>query len=188
MHQQATIFYSWQSDLPNSIGRTFIERALGGAIKALGQSKELTLEAAIDRDTKGMPGAPDIGDAILEKIAASAVFVADVSIVTRQAGPQRASPNPNVLLETGYALRCLGPERLILLFNSAVGRVEELPFDLRGRRVLTYNVPEDSNDKAPLRQQLEAQLRAALLLILPLARPAKVLRRFVSGVSRATSR
>jgi len=80
-----TIFYSWQSDLPNNTNRGFIQDALEKAVKEL--KKDETIEPAvradliIDHDTAGVPGSPDISATILAKIDAADVFVADLSII-----------------------------------------------------------------------------------------------------------
>ena len=54
-----TIFYSWQSDLPNVTNRSFIEGALTKAIKQVsleGELREAEREEGIelDKDTKGV--------------------------------------------------------------------------------------------------------------------------------------
>jgi len=81
--EQATIFYSWQSDLPSKTNRGLIEEALRNAAKAVYKSKVFDVEPVVDRDTRGTPGSPDILTTILKKIEAASVFVADISIVTR---------------------------------------------------------------------------------------------------------
>jgi hypothetical protein len=68
-------------------------------------------------------------------------------------------------IELGYAVKTLGPERVILVMNVAFGGPEKLPFDLRMRRVTTYNVSPDAQEKAPERRQLEGKLQAALSAI-----------------------
>jgi hypothetical protein len=156
---EPVIFYSWQSDLPNAGNRSFIEKALEIAARAV--ADELTVQPVIDRDTQGMPGAPDISRAIFDKIRSAAVFVADVSLIT-PTDSRRHSPNPNVLLELGYALHALGEERVILVFNMASGRLEDLPFDLRTRRVLPYQAPAESTERAPERKMLASKLKDAL--------------------------
>ena len=78
------VFYSWQSDLPNNINRGFIEQALETAAKSIRNDDSIKIEPVVDRDTRGVPGAPDIAKTILEKIEQSQVFVCDVSIVIRQ--------------------------------------------------------------------------------------------------------
>lgn len=151
------VFYSWQSDSPNACNRGFIQAALEAAAAAITVDDTVSVEPVIDRDTQDVPGAPDIASTIFAKIAAADIFVADVSITTRGKG-KRPCPNPNVLVELGYALRALGSERVILIFNRAFGKPEELPFDLRARRVLSYSMAENSVERAPEKKLLQAQL------------------------------
>jgi hypothetical protein len=154
------VFYSWQSDLPNSCNRGFIQRALENAAAAIGADDTVEVEPVVDRDTQGVPGAPDIASTIFAKITAADVFVADISI-TGNAGT-RPTPNPNVLIELGYAFKAIGHERVILVLNRAFGRIEELPFDLRMRRVLAYDMPAEAEQRAPERSILEKQLDLAI--------------------------
>jgi hypothetical protein len=154
------VFYSWQSDLPNACNRGFIQEALEGAAAAIKADDTIAIEPVVDRDTQGVPGAPDIASTIFSKITAADVFVADVSIVGR--GEKRATPNPNVLIELGYAFKALGHERVILVFNRAFGKIEELPFDLRMRRVLSYEMPNEGKQRGPERKNLEKQLDVAI--------------------------
>jgi hypothetical protein len=46
----------------------------------------------------------------------------------------KRAPNPNVLVEYGYALARHGVQRLLLVMNTAFGSPSELPFDLRHLR------------------------------------------------------
>jgi hypothetical protein len=159
------VFYAWQSDLPNRTNRGFIQDALEGAARAIKSDDTVDIEPVIDRDTQGVAGSPDIAKTIFEKIVSADVVVADVSIISRQQ-EGRPTPNPNVLIELGYAFHALGHERVILVFNDAYGRVEELPFDLRMRRATTYNMAAESTERSTerklLRAKLEEALRAAL--------------------------
>ena len=66
------VFYSWQSDLPNNTNRTLIEKALEQAIKSLAKSGAVEL-AEVDRDTRGVAGAPNITTTIFDKIAGNLV-------------------------------------------------------------------------------------------------------------------
>ena len=66
---KSIIFYSWQSDLPNKTNRGFIEEALEKAVKSIRSDNTIEVELVIDRDTKDIPGSPDISKTILEKIA-----------------------------------------------------------------------------------------------------------------------
>lgn len=70
----STIFYSWQSDLPNKTNRGFIEDALEKAITQL--KKDVAVYEAergdgmrLDKDTKNLPGSPAIVQAIFDKIS-----------------------------------------------------------------------------------------------------------------------
>lgn len=161
------IFYSWQSDLANRCNRGLIEKALETAVKAIKQHPDVEPAVrehlAVDKDTKGVPGSPNIADTILGKIASADACLFDVSIVARNG--ERAFPNPNVLIELGYAMRAHREEKVILVANLAFGKIEDLPFDLRHKRVLTYNAPEGDEALADERKTLAEQLQRALELV-----------------------
>lgn len=159
------VFYSWQSDLPNPCNRGFIQAALEEAAAKIAADNTVAVEPVVDRDTKNVPGSPDIAATIFTKIVSADIFVADVSIVTR-AKDMRPTPNPNVLIELGYALKALGHERIILVFNKSFGKIEELPFDLRTRRLLAYEMQEETKERAPERKKLEGQLEEAIRVAL----------------------
>lgn len=158
-----TVFYSWQSDLPAAGNRNLIEASLTRAIRAIALDGTAGVEPVLDRDTANLAGAPDIAHSILAKIAMADMFVADVSIINT--GAARPSPNPNVLIELGYAIAELGWENVVLVQNTAFGGPELLPFDLRARRTVTYNLPpvgDRPEARALLQGRLEASLRASL--------------------------
>ncbi|MFA6135753.1 MAG: hypothetical protein WC705_00060 [Candidatus Paceibacterota bacterium] len=158
------IFYSWQSDLPNSTNRGFIEDALLSSVKLISKDPNIEIEPVIERDTKGVGGSPDISKTILDKIDSSSIFVADVSIINNN-NKGRPTPNPNVLIELGYALKALGPERIILLINKSFGGPELLPFDLKMRRVLVYeNNGKDA--KSESKKDLIGSLKSQITLVL----------------------
>lgn len=160
---QRIVFYSWQSDLPSAGNRNLIQDSLDRAIRAIGRDQDAGIQAVLDRDTANLAGTPDIANSIFAKIAVSDVFVADVSIVNT--GSNRPSPNPNVLLELGYAIAELGWENTILVMNGAYGGPELLPFDLRGRRIVVYHKADADNRgeaRALLQGRLETALRSAL--------------------------
>lgn len=159
-----TIFYSWQSDLPNAVNRGVISDSLERAVKAIAADDSVVVDLILDRDTQSVPGAPDIAVTIFDKIEHAAIFVADVSIVHRSEG--RSFPNPNVLIELGYALKTLGDARVILVMNAAFGPPEELPFDLRRKRVLPYQLAESNGEKPSQRAQLVKALETGIRQIL----------------------
>lgn len=159
-----TVFYSWQSDLPNSINRGFIEDALERAVKNIRNDDSISIEPVLDRDTAGIPGSPDIAATIFSKIDHASVFVGDVSFINTSSDGRR-TPNPNVAMELGYALKSLGSERVIAVFNEATGKIENLPFDLKMRRVETYRLPEGTSEKSEERKKLSAKFETALRYI-----------------------
>src|SRR5690242_10296759 len=125
MATRLTAFYSWQSDTPSNLNRNFIEKALTEALKRLHSDaalenalRETTVE--LDKDTQGIAGSPPIAETILKKIESCAAFVADLSFVgeskpgfTNASGKPRQFPNPNVVMEYGYALRCHSHTKLV---------------------------------------------------------------------------
>ncbi|MCD4720913.1 MAG: nucleotide-binding protein [Desulfobacula sp.] len=159
-----TIFYSWQSDLPNRTNRGFISIALEKATKKLNRHDEIGLELAVDRDTLNISGAPDIAKTIFEKIDCSIAFVCDVSLINPN--KYRITPNPNVLVELGYAVKSLGWDNIVLIANTFYGNIEQLPFDLRGRRIISYNLAKDSTQISSERSELEKKLFGAINYIL----------------------
>ena len=133
------VFYSWQSFLPNKTNRNLIKDSLEKALKEI--NKELSVDERIelDSDTKNTVGSPDIVHTIMNKIDNSDIFIADVSII------KGTTPNPNVMLELGYALKTLGDKKIIMLFNDAFGNTKDLPFDLGFKRQMIYSCTENDN-------------------------------------------
>jgi len=161
-----TVFYSWQADLPSRATRAFVEECLERAAKTVRADNSLNVDVRIDRDTADVGGSPAIAETILKKIAGAEIFVPDVSIVARTKDG-KACPNPNVLLELGYAVSVLGWDRIIMVMNTAFGPITDLPFDLRGRRVMPYVVDAEAGaPKAEQRRNLEAKLTEAIAAIL----------------------
>jgi hypothetical protein len=168
------VFYSWQSDLPNPTNRGFIQTALEAATKTLREDGSVQVVPVVDRDTAGVPGSPDISSTIFGKIDQALVFVCDVSIINHGTKDERRlTPNPNVLIELGYALKALGSHRIIMVMNTAFGAVEQLPFDLRLKRVLTYSASVGDAERSPERKKLQGALEYCLrdILLAPLTKP-----------------
>lgn len=151
-----SIFYSWENDLPTKTHRYFIERCIRDALKTL--EKEAKVYMDYDRDTMGLMGSPGIVESIFDKIDKSVLFVCDVSIINSETEGKKA-PNPNVLIELGYAASKLGWERIVCLFDSNTGKVEDLPFDLRHKRVTPFN-PDDPNEKQRITSILAANIKS----------------------------
>jgi hypothetical protein len=165
-----TVFYSWQSDRPPREGRNFIEKALQVAVAKI--TEDLKVEEAVregltvDKDTKNIPGSPPIFQTILDKIDRASVFLADLTICG-ECCDGGSTPNPNVLIEYGWALKSLGHHRILAVMNQAHGKPDanSLPFDLAQLRFpMTYNLPADATDltRKVEREQLAKNLETAL--------------------------
>jgi hypothetical protein len=161
--QPFTIFYSWEKDLPNRTNRALIQAELEAVAKEVTAAGAVVVE--VDRDTSGVAGSPDIGKTILAKIDAADAFVADLSIINSSAPAERKTPNPNVVFELGWAFKALGENRVVTVMNTAFGRPEDLPFDLKQRRAVTYDLPPDA-EKTDARKALRRQLRDAIKAII----------------------
>ncbi|WP_306224940.1 hypothetical protein [Bosea beijingensis] len=164
------VFWSWQDDSPRKTNRQFIKAALEEAVAAI-EGNYVAEDAdrpELDHDTKGVAGAKEIVPTLMAKIAASAVFVADVTPIGTTA-KGKALPNPNVMVELGWSLHKPGDDRQIYILNTANGwTADQLPFDIRHRRVLTYTLSETADGKASerVKKQLVRDLIGAIQVIL----------------------
>jgi hypothetical protein len=168
-----TVFFSWQADTLTRIGRNFLKEVLEEVCTGIASDTdvdEALRDVEVDSDTQGVAGQPPIVETIFKKIDASAVFVADMTFVgTRTDG--RSTPNPNVLIEYGWALRGLGHARVICVMNTAYGvpTSESLPFDLSHVRwPIRFNLPDGAGREHRAQQRLElvAALNEAIRLSL----------------------
>jgi hypothetical protein len=153
------IFYAWQSDTSTKLNRHFIHRAIENAIELLNEGIDIEDAPAfeIDHDTKDVPGHPSVADTICEKIDQCAIFLADVTFVTKYTKADgvavKWAPNPNVMIELGYARRAKGAKRTIEVMNTGTpvsGKPTDLPFDLAHlRHPIQYKLT-DAKDEAKL--------------------------------------
>lgn len=157
------VFYSWQSDSPKKTNFNAIGKALADACKRL-EAANPKLKLVADEATRDTSGSPKITDKIIEKIEAAAIFIADITTVTPP-GADRPCPNPNVGFELGYAVATLGWDRVVLLFNTAIGNFPaDLPFDFAQNRAMKYGyAPSDPPSK---REDLSKRLEFAVKAII----------------------
>jgi hypothetical protein len=165
------IFYSWQSWSPRKTNWNFIQDSIEAAIKRIKADGSLEVEPVLDRDTQGKTGSIAIAETIFQKIDECQIFICDVTIVT-DTDSKRLIPNPNVLIELGYAAKTIGWENIICVVNEAFGSVEQMPFDLKHRRLLTYSL-KDGEEKAGQRQQLADKLYHAIRPLVEQIRPTQ---------------
>lgn len=160
-NSQITIFYSWQSDLPGSETRNIIQDAIKDAVKLLRD----TVDIEADRDTKGEYGSPDIAQTIFSKIDDCDIFIADVSAVcqyetTDKDGNKKVKymPNPNVMLELGYATHGVGWENVICVLNADYGAPEDMPFDIASRRLTPFST-KDGKSKGEIKRYIKGVIQ-----------------------------
>ena len=164
----ATVFYSWQSDIAETRG--LVQAALERAVRNV--NRDYSLEMRLDQDTSGIGGWPEIAAVILDKIDQCEVFVADITPINGPESNFRLTPNPNVMLELGYALATgLGRTRIICIVNSAYllnEEIKELPFDIRGSRPLVFSLADRGargvklGQEDPIRSQTREDLTKRL--------------------------
>lgn len=151
------VFYSWQSDLPGKETRHFIKECIDDAI-AFAEKTE-AIEAIRDEATKGTTGSPNIPTTLLSKIDESDLFVADISLCytgdIEKEGKHQQSPNPNVLLELGYAVKRLTWDRVICICDEDYGK--DLPFDIAQNRIQFYRL------KGKDRKEVKREVSKAIL-------------------------
>lgn len=160
-----TIFWSWQSDTRAACNRTLIGDAINQAVDRIRSSRP-SLNVTIYESTEGVSGLPSITDTILERIKTSNVFIADLTLtgtISNSEGVKK-TPNPNVLLELGFAAANLGWNNIISVMNTYFGVPEELPFDLRYRRYgVNYNSDPLDSDRSIIRNTLSQNIERSVL-------------------------
>jgi hypothetical protein len=122
---------------------------------------------------------------ILEKIERADIFVCDVSITNNNVEGKK-TPNPNVLVELGYAMGRLGLSRIIMVMNTAYGGPDDLPFDLRTKRQTTYSLAPSQEKKAE-RTKLANTLTEAVRTILEARNMTEIVeRRILTAIQQLT--
>jgi hypothetical protein len=132
--QKVVAFYAWQSDRPEEFHRHFIRIALDEAAARINADASVEAELFVDSDTQGALGTPPVSDTILKKINRCDIFIPDLTfvaaIVNPISGKTKLIPNPNVMVEYGYALKVKTHAGLMPVMNTTHGAPEELPFDI----------------------------------------------------------
>jgi hypothetical protein len=170
---ELTIFYAWQNDIPNQVNRFLIRDVVKSVSKSIRNDASVEDSPRIDHDTLDVPGTPEITSTIFSKIRRCAVFVADVTFVGTKLSMASSSedkplPNPNVMLELGFAAATVGWERIITVMNEHYGPAEQQIFDIKSRRFpIRYTLNPDApagldETKQRLRSSIEQAIRLAL--------------------------
>lgn len=138
-----TLFYSWQSDSKDK-SRSLIEKALKDAVDYI--KKVYKYEIIIDHSTINTPGMQSINQTILNKIDKCDIFLCDLTPVDSYEKKEgngniiiKQVPNPNVLIELGYAMSVLGIDYIIPVAHLGKWSMHEMPFDINHNRLLVFN-------------------------------------------------
>lgn len=138
--KEFTLFFSWQSD------KNGIKKALSEALdKAVKDLKIKGYKVNVEESTRNTPGSPQIVNTILDKIDSCDIFLADISPICsyqKQLGNGLSStkqvPNPNVLMELGYAMSALGLSYTICVAHQGQWNPNDLPFDINHNRIYQF--------------------------------------------------
>jgi hypothetical protein len=168
-------------DTEDKYCKGFIQKAIEIAIQKL---EDENIEVTLDFGFRKTPGTPLLIDEMLKKSTESDMVIVDLTFTSAKEwldaelldeddthswfgvpkGKRKLSPNPNVLLETGYAWAKKGTYRTLAVMNDAFGTPEELPVDLKGFRWgITYNLDETNYDiRKAVRKELANDLYNAI--------------------------
>lgn len=137
-----TLFYSWQSDDTKS--RKAIEASLATVADYLRDYEGI--ELIVDQSTLGKSGMPSIDQTILRKIDDCDIFLADITPVTSYQKTEgngqsitKEVPNPNVLLELGYAMSAVGLDYVIPVAHQGTWAAGNLPFDINHHSIYSFS-------------------------------------------------
>jgi hypothetical protein len=128
------VFLVWQSDLPAS--RNQIGTVLRDLVESVTSEKGALYPVRIDAAVDVGDGAVRIDQNLLDRIISADAVVADVTPVYRAFG--RLTPNPNVLLEVGYALASKKPHQVFLLEKRR--EPDEIPGDSKPATQLPFDI------------------------------------------------
>ena len=103
---------------------------------------------------------------ILDKIEHSDVFVCDVTIINNNDHNIRPTPNPNVLLGTWVCAKGLRTNANHFGYEHCIWWPELLPFDLRMKQVITYNMAIQAEERVTERKKLSSTIEAGISSII----------------------
>lgn len=167
-----SIFFSWQSDTPGDCNRKFIRQALDVAVASCAAESTVEDSPRVESGMEGIAGTPEVAAVMFGRIKDSALFLGDMTLVgtITKAGADETKrvPNPNVLLEMGYAAGTMGWGRIICVMNEYFGKRTELPFDARNRRFpIAYSLaPGDKSQGERVQKDLTRWIKFAIETVL----------------------
>ena len=149
----------------NVFYRELVSHCLSDAINLL--EGDIDIDNA-ERPDYGKSVPHDMMESNLGKIKDCAVMVADITPVVPTKNSELVQ-DPIVMLELGYAMGKLGPERIVPILNTTRGSIDKVPVSIPRDRVLTYQmslgqefnpaVSIDRQEKEKLTRQLAEIIR-----------------------------
>lgn len=149
-----TVFFSWQSDVPEN--SDFLRSFIKSSIKKFETTQNVNV--LYDEASRSVVGSQKVEEVILEKIRACDVFIADITPITKietEEGEKKRIkllPNPNVAFELGYAMHCLPMEQVLIVLPTGISH-GQLPFDFNHNRLIEFD--EHTN---PMDEEIEKSL------------------------------
>jgi len=139
------IFWSWQSHYSKS--RSEIEDSLNKAIEYI-NDKEFLTKLSIEIAMRPEDGVNPIDQNIINKVRNCRYFISDVTPIfcwSDKGDTRRVFyPNPNICVETGYALEMLEPTQIMLISKRRKEddfKHGQFPFDISHRPIISYGDP-----------------------------------------------
>lgn len=150
-----TVFFSWQTD---TRGNTKIikDELLAQAVYL---KEKYGYTVNVMDGTRDIAGMPPIEQVVMDRINDCDVYVCDITPVEEHeisAAPNRRvkqMPNSSVIIELGYALRCMSYHRIIAVARNGNWHDNEMPFDINHMRVGRF-----TKNECDLRFELEASI------------------------------
>jgi hypothetical protein len=163
--KRINLFYSWQSDIDKDTNLNAIRNSLRLCCTEV-ENQIPNLNINLEEATSNLPGSPNIPYSIIEKISNSDIFVCDITTINSECICNvKRTPNPNVLIELGFAISTLGWNRIILLYNTNYGKFpDDLPFDIDRHRATNYAVSNKADKQG--KDKLTETLIIAVKLII----------------------
>ncbi len=160
------VYYVWQSDYRES--RYAIKDAIDDLVKEVNRGWQPVRPLVIEPETAPGDGAVRIDQRLLDRIQRARLVIADFTPIGEFCDVR--CPNPNVLVEVGYALASKAPAEVILVEceRPELDASLSFPFDIdkvRRIRVGTVDGSTRSETKDVLRTRLGDELEALLIRV-----------------------
>lgn len=174
--QNITIFYSWQSERPDSSNH--IRVMLENCIKDL--TKSLKVKIVVKDADADNRGSYDINNAVLNAILDCNITIADLT-PTSHGSDGRANPNFNALFEYATARAVKGHENVLAVADISSDNINNFPFDYNHNSMIAFKGQQDNSFRQSLYEALEKIIGALLYPVLYEATTVFVSHRVAEG-------